>query len=289
MRRLLMQLHKKIILIFSFGLCIGAGTIYWFRHQTNNNNVVTPTMPIPTEQQSEPVAPKPKPEPAQHTHPLIQSLQQEDQRLWKELERCGVDKAACISYKTKYRNEYKQIRKEFEDKALKKPISKKTLQTIYRIFDEFNIDKNAIAIIPFNNPGCPAGATDHQLLIDERQLLQFPEEAQDYTIAHEVQHIVHQDDSTSFALENLLNLTEEDFDNPNHIFNKRSRFEEKRADALASLKKAKYARGNILFMKKLLSKKKKESAGITHPKEKTRIALAETILKKYHAPNSTLA
>ena len=91
---------------------------------------------------------------------------------------------------------------------------------VYRIFDEFNVDKNLVKLIPFNNPGCPAGATDHQLMIDEKQLAQFPPEAQEFTIAHEVQHIIHKDDSLDFALQNLLELTEDDFQNPYHIINK---------------------------------------------------------------------
>lgn len=211
-----------------------------------------------------------------------QELQKEDQQLWEELSQYGIDEKACSEYKKQYAKEYKNSRKAFEHNACPIPISQKTLDLIYKVFNEFNINKNLVTIIHVKNSDSPALATDYQLLVDEKHLLQFPLEAQEYTIAHEVQHIIHKDDSTSFALENMLDFNDEDLDNPDNILNKRARFEEKRADVLASLKKPTYAEGNILFMEKLLAKRKKESAGITHPKEKARITVAENILTNYH-------
>lgn len=212
---------------------------------------------------------------------LLNELSLEEKSVWQELAQMGINKQNIRSLQRIRRQEYINCRKELENRALKRPFSALFMQRILSALQDFNINQNSISIIRYSDPESIANATDFQLFIDEDALSQFPLEAQEFLIAHEIQHLIQQDDSERFFIYQQLSPTLEQLNNSTFIINKLYRFQEKRADVLASIKKTRYAQGHRAYAQRLFEIGGRDSEGITHPTETIRIALALLILNAF--------
>jgi hypothetical protein len=99
--------------------------------------------------------------------------------------------------------------------------------------------------------------------------------SQKFSIAHELQHFIYQDNSLKRALEKLTRLDNAKLPE-DHPINKLSRMLELRADFLASFKGPDYVQGYTEFLAKTLEIIG-QGKGITHPKTNLRLAYAEQI------------
>ncbi len=218
--------------------------------------------------------------PAQNSiQQILNELAHEEQQLWKELERLKITKRMISLCQKARMHEYSTCRKEIENSATKKPLSQSLLELIKKVFKHYAVDIKSVAIIGYSDTKQVIIATDFQLFINEDEFLKFHPAAQEFLIAHEIQHIVHNDDSVRYFIYNQLSPTPEQMNDPEYIVNRFYRFQEKRADMLAAIHDPHYAQGNIKLLEPCQCQ---ETSGISHPKESQRMAWAMDILKTVH-------
>lgn len=265
-----MNFNKKIFFLFSITLLIGIGIYFAIKKPGSNNCSISNEL-----SNNGP------------SNDFITALQSEEKLIFDELEKLGLSKNELDALQIDHRQEYIDCRKKLENNEAKNAISNKTLSMINRVASDFNVNPADLKIIHIKDQGYPACATDYQLLIDEDNLLEFSENAQEFIIAHELQHLLLKDDSTRVFISSSIPRNPQLLNDPNFIINKINRFQEKRADTLATLKHPRYAQGSISFHQELFKQRGTEGAGITHPKISDRLNLAKSVLQLHN--NAVLA
>jgi hypothetical protein len=193
--------------------------------------------------------------------------------IWKEIEDVtSVSRKACEAYKIEHYDTYIADTQELLDsfKDLK-PLTEECITLIKNVLKDFNVNPDTITIHPFDHFS-PAAADDCVLLINEELFQKKSPAAQKFSIAHELQHFIHQDNSLKSALSALSGLDNKILGH-DHPINKLSRMIELRADMLASFTGPVYAQGYIDSIKNALEIIG-DGKGLTHPKNTLRLTYA---------------
>lgn len=202
----------------------------------------------------------------------IQDLQELEQNAWKILNANGVTKDACMTIKQKHYKNYLQELSALKNECAcaNQYISESTRALFAAVLNDFGIDANSITLVARESIS-PAAATDTFFFVNEEMLNNYSPLAQKFIIGHELQHLIHKDHSTKFALIKI------EVDVSPLAYNTLEHFFETRADTLTALKNEAYAQGKIEFMKRNLELYG-DNKGITHPKTSLRLARAQEIV-----------
>ncbi|MEX0940602.1 MAG: hypothetical protein WDZ41_04545 [Candidatus Babeliales bacterium] len=201
-----------------------------------------------------------------------------EENTWKGLEPYGISKEKCVeSQKT----EYEQYLQESKPKNIE-PISDITKKVIQPILTEFGLDANFPLI---KSDRYLAAAIDHWIYIDESQFLALPKNVQSFVIAHEIQHVLHQDHSTISFMKNLLPENEKYIPknqlNYDHPYLAYCRFTEMRADILVATKNTQWAERYHEFADYMLQLMNGDVNGPAHPQNSERLQLAQNIKQQF--------
>ncbi len=203
-----------------------------------------------------------------------------EQKTWKSLEKVGISKDEIY----KKVNEYDQMHMEYYQKnqtsaPKKKTVSARVKKIVTSLIDYFKVDAPKIDLIATSDPNLsPATAINDAIYINEEEFCDFSADAQEYIIAHELQHIINRDPFALYAVDQALTerKIELDENNPDFVSNQFSRFCETRADIGAATSKPEIAHGFVEFTQELINRGD-HNPGTTHPKTEKRLALAQEI------------
>lgn len=205
-------------------------------------------------------------------NPLVIKLEQQEMKIWQQLEKQGVSHSDCRQLAEKYRLMYQ---KETPPKATDK-LSPKIKELIHTVCQDFEIDSSSFVIVPYRDQS-PAAANETMLFVNQKEFNRLTPAAQRFVIGHELHHIMHHDDAFESALHQLAEkqkIDESKLDSPvNHYL----RFREERADIETASKDAEYARGFQEFMQHIV-RTDGENPGITHPKNSLRLLYAKDMV-----------
>jgi len=207
---------------------------------------------------------------------FIAELQKEEKAVWNQLNSIGVTQERFASEKQRLRSQYQRSDIPFSNMT----VSDKTKQYVRGILKECGVNANGITIVGYND-GSPAAATERVIYVNEDAFWKLSPAARKFVVGHEIQHIVHGDNSTKYTLECMLNVNTEDmarkYRKPDgHALLPFARFQERRADISAALKGQEWAEGYLTFAKEQLTKG--DTPGVTHPKYSARVELAQRIV-----------
>ena len=201
-------------------------------------------------------------------------LKQQEDTAWKELEKSGIT-----------RNKFEQAKSELQEEfhaldtppADSQPVSAETESIIKEVLKEFGRNADDISIVS-HDIQAPIAASDKILFVNEKIFNQFSLESQRFVIAHEIQHMLHQDTATTFTINKLRN-NDEPITDPDHPVNRFSRFREERADIETALTSKHWAENYETFAKEV-TQKWGDTDDPTHPKNSERLALAHNIVNQ---------
>ncbi len=244
----------KIILVLIIGIVLGKVLLH-------NSNSIEPVI-------------------GQHAN-YIDYLKDYEDKAWRALNDVGIKVQECEKHKSIYIDDLKEeVRAQAKDQ-----VSPKTETIVRTVLDDFGVNQNRISVIPINHHCC-AGATEFGVYVNELRFNTLTPDEQYFVIGHEIQHVIHEDGSTKYAMKQCDNQkTKEELQ---HALNMYSRFTEERADIKAALKNERYARGYVAYMERVIAgdTSDEKKGGITHPKYSKRLLMAKDILQSNH--NSTL-
>jgi Peptidase family M48 len=217
-------------------------------------------------------------------------LQKEEQAVWSQLKSIGVTPEHFVQEKKRLRSQYLRSDVPFTTKA----VSAKTKEFVQGILKECGINPSTITVVGYND-GSPAAATERVIYVNENVFWNLSPAARKFVVGHEIQHIVHGDNSARYTLETILNADTEALAKKHrkpdgHALLYYSRFKERRADVTTALKGPEWAEGYLTFAQEQL--KKGDTPGVTHPKYSARVELAQRIvdhIKNEHTTGVILA
>lgn len=202
-----------------------------------------------------------------------QKLDHEQEKVWQEFNKIGIDK-----------HRYQHARKHLYQKYIRsdipcsnKKVSPKTEQFVKKVMKECGLNANSVKIVGYNDLS-PAAATERIIYVNEQIFSKMSESAQRFVIGHEIQHILHGDNSDRYILETLAGHETEALapKKPNHPLLQYSRFKERRADIKTALQGPDWAESYRAFAQERLEKVG-DTPGVTHPKHSERLQLANAI------------
>ena len=206
--------------------------------------------------------------------------------VWQSCEKIGITKQRYESAKEQNRERY--LRSDFPGGTTQ--ISTETTQFVHGIMQEHGVDPAKVTLVGFNDIS-PAAATEKVIYINEPEFNNYSQAARRFVIGHELQHILHKDNSSRYTLELMCNgaKAEEMGDNKDHPLCQYNRLKEKRADVKTATRSLDWAESYLAFAQEWY-KRAGEHPGITHPKNVDRIALAKDIVPYMkHNPQQVIA
>jgi hypothetical protein len=192
--------------------------------------------------------------------------------------------ATIVGISQEYCLQHREELFDLEDKDQKgtgRPVSQENKNLIVNVLRDFNVDPATIRILPYDHKS-PAGALETVLFVNESIFNTLSKQGKKFVIGHELQHMIHKDSITRRALE-ILTENKKSSQAITDTLNGVWRYHEYRADIKAALKNREYAQGYLEFVQ-TLSTMFGENAGITHPKNSRRLAIADQILTSYDRP-----
>lgn len=203
-------------------------------------------------------------------------IKEEEKAVWSQLKTIGVTPERFAEEKKRLHSQYLRSDIPFTTKA----VSAQTKQFVQGILKECGVNPNTITIVGYND-GSPAAATERVIYVNEDAFWKLSQAARKFVVGHEIQHIVHGDNSARYTLEIMTNADTEALARKHrkpdgHALLYYSRFKERRADITAALKGPEWAEGYLTFAKEQL--KKGDTPGVTHPKYSDRVELAQRIV-----------
>ena len=205
-------------------------------------------------------------------------IKKEEQAVWSKLRTIGITPERFEEERMRRRSQYLRSDVPFNSK----PISAQTKQFVQNIMKECGLNLNTITITGFN-VGSPAAATERVIYVNEAMFSALSPAAKKFVVGHEIQHILHGDNSARYTIELMANADTEDmarkYRKPNgHPLLYYSRFKERRADVKTALMGPEWAQGYLAFAKERLEKQG-NTPGVTHPSHSDRFALAQRIVQ----------
>jgi hypothetical protein len=202
---------------------------------------------------------------------------QREAELWNTLESHGISKKEFEKRKQAKAKAKKAV------KAPKQDATPEAKKLIYHIATDYGMNPVTIQIETVTDAqACDAWVNKQTLKINEPIFTQADDQAKTFIIAHELQHIIHDDHEDRYTLGDLIVEAGIDKAMENELLNNFYRFQEERADALAAAKNAEYAKAYEYCMQYF-----KTNYGLMdnpeHPKLVDRIALANRIVAGFDA------
>lgn len=151
-----------------------------------------------------------------------------------------------------------------------------TVEFVQAVAQTYGISPHDIHVIAANKgPASPACASGNVIAVDERYFNAYPRQEQQFIIAHELCHVVHNDAITLQILRGLLSgkTTPEKVA---EVLGNVSRFIEERADVFAMMRGKEYTNGALHFCKKMDATYGTHTAS-THPQWIQRYNVAESV------------
>ena len=196
---------------------------------------------------------------------------QKEQRLHQELA-CVIDLDKCKEDQNRICQNFKEYAFETYKSNNRKNITKATQQLIDHVAQDFQINTDEFMILT-DKRDIPATMRGCVLYVNENLLTSYSTKAQQYVVAHEFGHMVYDDGAFITALQNQLDMDNEQNSN---LFDSLSRFQEARADIFAGTKNLAYAEGGIEFFNDLYQRYG-DPLAISHPQTLDRIEANKTI------------
>lgn len=225
---------KIIGLLALMGLSIGIG---YYHFQRTRKPLLTLTKDLDLYRLTE----------ASSRESFLMLLDEQEKALWDCLNKEeGFSQDDFAYYTNFYAAGYERKERENAASCCKGSFSQKLRVLISEVLCEFNIDPKKITIVPYEGFS-EASVLTHFIFVNEDRLKKFDEKTQRWIIAHEVVHLLKKDGMRTAILHTLF---EKKLQDPNHVVNRMSRFEEMRADLLSSLNGKAYAEGCIDFLGK---------------------------------------
>lgn len=216
---------------------------------------------------------------------LKQFVAQQEKIAWNAMESLGITKDRCYQLIQEWEKEYNQTRSQATiDKNLSKEIRKQVQDTL----KAYGVDPSKINIERYDKGLSAAGATNDTIIINQEKFNSLPQNAQQFVLAHEVQHIIYKDAIAKEVIKDLLKIKSthsKDIDSP---LNQLSRFFEIRADVMASLKNLVTAQGYAQRAHLWLTENG-YNPGTSHPKHEERLALAQQITQMHQYAGTQVA
>ena len=254
--------YKKIILAVSLGITAIAG--FFFARNKFQKPIVTQVTTVTQ---------------------LKQFIAVQEQIAWNAMESLGISKDRCYQLVQEWEKEYNQTRSQATvDKNLSKEIRKQVQDTL----KTYGVDSSKINIERYDKGLSAAGATNDTIVINQQKFSSLPQNAQQFVLAHEVQHIIYKDAIAKEVIKDLLKIKSthsKDIDSP---LNQLSRFFEIRADVMASIKNPVIAQGYVKRAHLWLAENG-YNPGTSHPKHEERLALAQQITQLHQSTGTQIA
>lgn len=205
-------------------------------------------------------------------------LQQEENKVWQKLETINISKETIENLKkTSYQN-YLSDNSPYKDNN--EPVSKKHETMVHEILLEFGINPTTITIGYWDGPS-EACAGDFFLKINPVLIEKVSAETQRFMIAHEIQHILNKDHSSTYFIRSLLeNPVSNSELTPDHPLMQFILFAEKRADMQAALKSPEWAQRYLCFAQEIAQLDDLDPNDPTHPGTSERVKIAQTLLEQ---------
>lgn len=197
----------------------------------------------------------------------------EEQEIWKEFARIGVQKDSFINQC----QEFLPIHQEFDRPKQTKPLSPETRMLVEDILLKQGINPQSLYITASERTS-PASATVHALYVNESLLNTHSQAGKRFIIKHESGHIHAKDNLQLSTLKNILKTSVQDAckKDINHPQCRFSRLTETRADIYAATQDAQAAQDFLIFMNETIQRMGYTPV-TTHPKNSDRLALAHQI------------
>lgn len=210
----------------------------------------------------------------------VEQLAQMEKEVWQELNKIGLYKEDLLELK---KRDY-QIYLDMHPRYSKKPLDANTGALVDKILIQFNLDRSQVPCFEWDS--YLAATTDYGIYINPEQLKFYKKEAQEFIIAHELQHFINQDHSMRFFIKSSIPEQQTTpADQPldldiNHPYFQYVRFTEKRADIMAAIASPQLAQAYTKFSENLFKMQGgngQQDPGDTHPKTTERLAFAHNI------------
>ncbi|MBI2774958.1 M48 family metalloprotease [Candidatus Dependentiae bacterium] len=197
---------------------------------------------------------------------MVSYLQQLEQDAWKKIGSIGLTKNECLE-----KIDELPPLPTIETQKLS-PYFEKISQ---EVLNDFGVDKNEI-FFTRTTKSAPAFTSGKTIHIHEEEMKTLSKQEQKFVIGHELHHIMNQDSDLHTVIQNEADIKKGNgsIDCP---LNTHCRFCEFRADIETALKNNEYAQGYKEFIQHYLIDNGRYDSGITHPKHKDRLALAEKL------------
>jgi predicted metal-dependent hydrolase len=204
-------------------------------------------------------------------------LQQEEDKVWQKLETINISKEAVENLKkTSYQN-YLNDNSTYKDNN--QPVSKEYETMVHKILREFGIDPATITLGYWDGPS-EACAGDFFMKINPVLMPKVSPETQTFMIAHEVQHILNKDHSTTYFIRNLLeNPVSNSELTPDHPLMHFILFAEKRADMQAAMKSPEWAKRYLCFAQEISQLGDIDPNDTAHPGTAERVKIAQALVE----------
>jgi hypothetical protein len=211
-----------------------------------------------------------------------QSLTDYENEVWKELESVGITKKACQKKQDRSIQELRELTQQEHTQNGKQEVAQETTRLVHAVLHDFGINPQSINIEGHDDPKHVAGSNEITIIINESLLKTLSPLAQKFVIGHELQHMIHADNSMKSIvhdyLESLANYDEHHKKRAKKAELALSRFCEWRADIKTALINDTYAQGYIEFMENRLEHiGDKGGSASTHPKCSERLLIAHAI------------
>lgn len=238
-----MKTNKKLIYVIS-AICISLGLIAFTMQKTVNQPVVA-------------------------LNNSDDYLKEKEQEIWHKFATIGITQAEFEKRCQEYKLQCSQNKPEA---SIISPAVKERLTEILR---KLHLDINQFTLIHWDD-NSPVAYSQNCIFINESRFNELPELAQSFAVAHEMQHMLFEDEISIAVMQDWTTERAAQYPQAREFFNAYSRFIEERADIMAAFISQEFAQGYITFFDTLL-KKNGDNPGITHPKHSDRLQLAQQI------------
>lgn len=191
-----------------------------------------------------------------------------EQALWQSFEQKGLPYAQFAALKDKKTVDRPSNAKQNVDAGIK--------ELFYAIAQDFDVNPKTIALQKVSDGECEAWADKQTMVINEPLFLRLPHQAQRFVLAHELQHIIHNDHEDRYTFDTVMQQANVSGDTALDLERQFYRFQEERADVLAALKNQEYAQAYECCMQNYLATIG-ETDNPEHPKMTDRKKLAQRI------------
>lgn len=206
----------------------------------------------------------------------VEALLAADEKLvWDDFARFGITQELLEQYKQNNLVDDKECIEAFGDK---RPLSESIVSLVKNTAQDFELNADLMTICAYKNEA-PAAATDTAMMINENALGLYKKDVQTFIIAHELQHMIHQDYYVKCLIKNIIKDKKIDWQQIEPFYNNYVRFTELRADLKAAIKNFDYAIAYVAASQQLIREQGNHGDPM-HPYPIERLQFATNIIEQ---------